>query len=201
MESRTPRRLWRYVAPALTITIVLLGSVAAVGARPGGSQAAESPRQACDPNYAGACVPVGAATVTCEDLLPATDILVVGQDLYGLDRGGAGRVACEASGADALPAAAATIPPAGDAAATLPDAGAPAPPEAAPMPEAAVAGAALEAAPELAKTGRTTVPLLVTALLLIATGGMLIGLGRTQPTWQAVPSRYDVRFTVEPRRR
>lgn len=200
MESRTPRRLWRYAAPALTIAIVLVGSVAAVSARPGGSQEAEAPKQACDPNYAGACVPVGAASVTCEELLPATDILVVGQDLYGLDRGGAGRVACEASGADAQPAAAATIPPAGDAAATLPDAGAPVP-EAAPMPEAAVAGATLEATPELARTGRTTVPLLVTALLLITTGGMLIGMGRTQPTWQAVPSRHDVRFTVEPRRR
>jgi micrococcal nuclease len=47
----------------------------------------------CDPNYAGACVPISAADLDCSDI-GAHDFRVVGTDVHGLD-GNHDGVACE----------------------------------------------------------------------------------------------------------
>lgn len=47
----------------------------------------------CHPSYEGACVPSDAGDVNCPEV-PGTDVRVVGEDVYGLDREGDG-VACE----------------------------------------------------------------------------------------------------------
>jgi micrococcal nuclease len=47
----------------------------------------------CDPNYAGACVPISSTDLDCSDI-DAHGFQVVGKDVYGLDRDHDG-VACE----------------------------------------------------------------------------------------------------------
>jgi hypothetical protein len=194
MKIGSRAQMRRLAAPVLCALAVGVPTAVA-GADPGPATAASSPAVAaagaaapgCDPNYAGGCVPVDAPAVACDQLAPATDLLVVGDDVYDLDRGGAGRVACEASGADtpvAVPAATAV----------------PAVPEAAPpVPDAAVAGATAAAPSELARTGRTTVPLLAVSLTLLTLGGALMMAGRPRPdlVWHGALRRADVRFTVE----
>jgi cobalamin biosynthesis Mg chelatase CobN len=60
-----------------------------------------SPKSGCDPNYAGACVPVDPVDVDCgggsgngPSFVYAKNFQVVGRDVYGLDADGDG-IACE----------------------------------------------------------------------------------------------------------
>lgn len=198
MQVKSRTRMRRLAAPILCALAVGVPTAVA-GADPGPATAAAAPSVAaaapgCDPNYAGGCVPVGAAAITCADLAPTTDLLVVGDDVYGLDAGGAGRVACEASGAD-TPVALPAVTAAPDLAAP-----APAPDVAVPAPDAAaVAGATASAPAELARTGRTTLPLLAVSLTLLTLGGALVMATRPRPEllWHGALRRGDVRFTVE----
>ncbi|CAN5677296.1 hypothetical protein BH10ACT3_BH10ACT3_12110 [soil metagenome] len=75
---------------------------------------AATEQQTCDPNYSGACVPVGQGEVNCADVDGAS-FAVVGTDIYTLDQGGVPLVACESNppssgstGAAAAPTSAAT---------------------------------------------------------------------------------------------
>ncbi len=53
--------------------------------------------QSCDPNYAGACVPISSSnTINCDDVA-GTDFQVVGVDIYRLDEGGIPGIACESN--------------------------------------------------------------------------------------------------------
>lgn len=197
-------RSHKFVGPLLC-ALVLAVPAALAEASPGpvapAKAATPAPPPGCDPNYVGACVPQGAPQVTCQSLAPATDLLVVGEDVYGLDEGGAGRVACEASGADVVqvstapPPAEAPAAPAPDAAVVAPDAAVAAPA----APDAAVAGATAEAPAELARTGRTTMPLLALSLVLLTIGGALIMVTRPEPeaVWYESRREGRVRFSVE----
>jgi hypothetical protein len=62
------------------------------GTEPGSGGGGSSSDATCDANYSG-CVPADAGDVNCTDLSDS-DIEVIGEDIYGLDRDGDG-IACE----------------------------------------------------------------------------------------------------------
>ena len=85
-------------APVDQVTSVGTRQAPAAAEPPAQAPAAEAPAS-CDPNYAGACVPI-ASDVDCAGgsgngpAYVAGPVRVVGQDIYDLDRDGDG-VACE----------------------------------------------------------------------------------------------------------
>jgi micrococcal nuclease len=66
-----------------------VGAVAVSGCVPGGAPAPPL----CDPNYAGACVPVVGYDLDCGDI-PVKNFTVVGVDIHGFDADN-DTIACE----------------------------------------------------------------------------------------------------------
>ncbi|GJO33919.1 hypothetical protein NJB1507_46150 [Mycobacterium marinum] len=83
---------------AITCAMGLLFAPA-VNAEPGVAPIPRQPSSSCDPNYSGACVPI-ASDVDCAGgsgngpAYVEGPVIVIGRDIYGLDRDGNG-IGCE----------------------------------------------------------------------------------------------------------
>jgi hypothetical protein len=101
-RSITPRTTWATAAPsplAVATTTARTLPVVTTQALPERSFTTRASPTGCDPNYAGACVPI-ASDVDCAGgggngpAYVRGPVRVVGRDIYGLDRDGDG-IGCE----------------------------------------------------------------------------------------------------------